>query len=428
MMKSQDAAVAADLDALMARVRDTIARRTGDAPPRVAAPASLDGFVSRQSELNNHIARAIASLSTQISALKDTCNALSSRPAPAAPAVDHPPAASASELERAVRAIRKTERALASLTAKLTQKDARRAAADRQRSARLTRLEQKLDQLAAACALLAPVSDTAGVALGRADAALAHFAVIEEKTVARLDEMRMRVLRAERASRPMLPAAPAAEADTQGTPAFDYFMFEHRFRGTGDDIRRRQAHYLERFAGRQHVLDVGCGRGEFLHVALTHGIGVTGVDASADMVAFCRDAGLPATHADLFDHLAGLPDCSLDGLFCAQVIEHLTPDDILRFVHLAAAKLRPGSPIVIETVNPHCPAALGNFFLDPTHVRPVPPLMLRFVLEQSLFAVNALRFTGAVAGHTGAESVDGLDPLPADASAYQDYAALAVRS
>jgi O-antigen chain-terminating methyltransferase len=210
--------------------------------------------------------------------------------------------------------------------------------------------------------------------------------------------------------------------------SFDYFMFEHRFRGTADDIRRRQSKYVELFAGRQHVVDLGCGRGEFLQLALQHGISITGVDMSEDMVSFCCDLGLPAIRDDLFRYLTAMADGSIDGIFCSQVVEHLEPDDILRLVHLAAPKLRSGSPLAIETVNPHCPLALGNFFLDPTHVRPVPPAMLQFMLEQEPFIVKSLMFSGPVPGHEGTDTLDARKALTAEISAYQDYAAVAVRS
>jgi SAM-dependent methyltransferase len=417
MIDQKDASVQVDLDALMERVRGTIARRRDKEPAAAPAPISLDGIIRRQTELNDVVVRAIAQFAAQIAELKQAASATAApvaQPGPAAPPVD------AKELKQTMDALRKVERSLAALAA-TTDKIARaaksRAAADRQRSARIAGIDTRLNDAAA-----------------KAEAALNHFGVVEEKAVARLDEMRMRVLRAERAAvRDRVEAPAAAREDVPASvlpsmPPFDYFMFEHRFRGTSDDIKRRQSKYLELFEGRQHVLDLGCGRGEFLQIALRHGIGVTGVDASEDMVAFCRDLGLPATRADLFEHLAGLPECSLDGIFCSQVLEHLEPRDLMRFVHLAATRLRPGAPIVIETVNPHCPLALGNFFLDPTHVRPVPPLLLRFVLEQSLFSVQTLRFTGPVPGHAGVDHVEGLEPMPAGIDAYQDYAALAVRT
>jgi 2-polyprenyl-3-methyl-5-hydroxy-6-metoxy-1,4-benzoquinol methylase len=292
-------------------------------------------------------------------------------------------------------------------------------------------LDAQSHRIDAVAERMAHISETADAARQRAATALAHFDVVEEKTTARFDEMRMRVLRAERAVREERGQAAASDvvggAAPRKAPAFDYFMFEHRFRGTGDDIRRRQTKYLELFAGRQNVLDLGCGRGEFLEIALEHGITASGVDSSDDMVAFCHDRGLPAVRSDLFAYLEGLPERSLDGIFCAQVIEHLQPDDIGRLIDLAAMKLRPGSPMVLETVNPHCPLALGNFFLDPTHVRPVPPLMLKFMLEQSLFTVDALRFLSPVPGHEGPAIVQGRDPVPAESHAYQDYAAVAVR-
>src|SRR5207248_7129412 len=137
-------------------------------------------------------------------------------------------------------------------------------------------------------------------------------------------------------------------------PPFDYFLFEHRFRGSRAEITRRQAVYLDCFLGRGRVLDLGCGRGEFVELLREHGVPAEGVDGDEDMVDYCRDRGLPVVRADLFDHLAGLPAASLDGVFAAQVIEHLPPERLWRLVHLCAAALKPGGALVFETINILC--------------------------------------------------------------------------
>ena len=101
--------------------------------------------------------------------------------------------------------------------------------------------------------------------------------------------------------------------------------------------------------------------------------------------------------ADVFDHLGALHDASLDGIFSAQLLEHLPPEQILRLIDLCTRKLKVGGVIVAETVNPSCQLALGNFYLDPTF-RPVPPAMLAFMLEQASFAVGQFAFSSPVPG------------------------------
>ena len=122
------------------------------------------------------------------------------------------------------------------------------------------------------------------------------------------------------------------------------------------------------------MLDVGCGRGEFLDLLAEAGIEATGVDADAGMVERCREKGHAGTvHGDALEHLRSLADGTLGAVFAAQVIEHLDPPDLHEFLALARAKLRPGGLLIAETVNPHSVAALKAFWVDPTHRHPLFP-------------------------------------------------------
>jgi SAM-dependent methyltransferase len=175
---------------------------------------------------------------------------------------------------------------------------------------------------------------------------------------------------------------------------FDYFLFEELYRGDEALITTRQKEYLELFRGRDDVLDVGCGRGEFLALLRDSGISAKGVESGTDQYLLCREKGLDVVEQDLFEYLESLPDESLGGLFSAQVIEHLAASDQLHFVSLAYRKTRPGSPVVFETINTQCVfAMMRNFFLDPTHVRPVHPETLKFAMESVEFHNVELRFS-----------------------------------
>jgi O-antigen chain-terminating methyltransferase len=160
-----------------------------------------------------------------------------------------------------------------------------------------------------------------------------------------------------------------------------YVGFEDQFRGSPDAIRARLLEYVPIFAGATDVLDVGCGRGEFLTLLREHGIGARGIDLNEAMVDICRDQGLDASTADVLTYLRGLPDASLGGLFAAQVVEHLQPGYLTHFLDAAFDKLRPGAPIVLETINPACWFAFFESFIrDITHVHPLHPDTLRFLL------------------------------------------------
>jgi len=166
----------------------------------------------------------------------------------------------------------------------------------------------------------------------------------------------------------------------------DYLKFEETFRGPSELIKKRQSVYLQYFKGKKRVLDLGCGRGEFLSLLKENNIGGYGIDSNGLMVAHCQRQGLEVILGDALEHLESLPDSSLDGLFAAQFIEHLPPERIPHFISLCYHKLQPASHLVIETINPKSLHALINhFYLDLTHTRPLLPLTLKFLLEVAGF-------------------------------------------
>jgi SAM-dependent methyltransferase len=165
-----------------------------------------------------------------------------------------------------------------------------------------------------------------------------------------------------------------------------YERFENRHRGSREEIRRRQEGYLELFKPGGSILDLGCGRGEFLELLRDRGFRGRGVDLNAQMISLCRDKGLETRRADVLEALAGTPDGSLDGIFSSQVIEHISAAHLERLAALAFAKLAPGGTAVLETINPASVFALVRiYFLDLSHRLPVHPLALQFLLESAGF-------------------------------------------
>jgi SAM-dependent methyltransferase len=186
---------------------------------------------------------------------------------------------------------------------------------------------------------------------------------------------------------PQRAAAPAAPgAGIARLNAYKYVGFEREFRGAPEVIRERLAAYAPYFDGARDVLDVGCGRGEFLELLRDRGISARGLELNPEMAEVCRARGLDVTEGDAAGYLESLPDASLGGLFAAQVVEHLEADYLLRFLELAYQRLRPGSTIVLETINVDSWSAFfGPYLRDITHVRPLPPDTLRFLLRASGF-------------------------------------------
>jgi len=215
--------------------------------------------------------------------------------------------------------------------------------------------------------------------------------------------------RAQVTAQPLREAAPASPAVAAAIP-FDYGRFAERFRGSEEYVKAGQQFYLPYFAGRQNVLDIGCGRGEFLEMLRDAGVTARGIDSSEESVALCRHKGLAAETADLFEYLARLPEASLDGIFCSQVVEHLPPERLPEMIRLCATRLARGGAIAIETPNPECLAIFAtHFYLDPTHHRPVPHPLLAFYLEEfGIGNIEVRRLSPAV------QSMPSLAQLPED--------------
>jgi SAM-dependent methyltransferase len=172
----------------------------------------------------------------------------------------------------------------------------------------------------------------------------------------------------------------------------DYFAFEARMRGSRELIRERQAPYVDEFRDRSPVLDIGCGRGEFLELLRDAGVEARGIDLDADMVEHCREEGLDVQRAEAVAYLPTLGDGSLGGIFCAHVVEHLAPPALFRLLELAAAKLRQRGLFVAETPNPLSLYALANFTSDLSHDKPLHPATLEFLARQAGFRETELRF------------------------------------
>jgi len=244
---------------------------------------------------------------------------------------------------------------------------------------------------------------------------------------------------------------PDARTASVDQDAHQYVGFEDRFRGSETDIRARLADYVPYFEGQSNVLDVGCGRGEFLALLKERGISAKGLDLNPEMIEVCRSRGLDAAAGDARSYLRGLQDESLGGLIAVQVVEHLQPPYLTEMLALAFDKLRPGGKIILETINPSCWVAFFESFIrDLTHVKPIHPETLQYLLQANGFSNVEIVYRAPIApegrlqkvtarpAHFGDTAPDALTELVSSFNrnvdrlndrmfSYQDFAAIGYR-
>jgi O-antigen chain-terminating methyltransferase len=237
-------------------------------------------------------------------------------------------------------------------------------------------------------------------------------------------------------------SAQPAVAVTQDALGHKYVGFEDQFRGTPEAIRERLSQYVGLFAGASDVLDIGCGRGEFLALLAEKGVSARGIDTNQAMVQVCRDKGLHADAADAVSFLRAQPGQSLGGLFAAQVVEHLEPSYLAALLDAAFAALRPGAPIVLETINAACWFAFFESYIrDITHVRPLHPDTLKYLLVATGFQRVEISYRVPYPDHEKLQPIplnpalgDSVETLNANVAkinqllfTYLDYAAIGYR-
>lgn len=212
-----------------------------------------------------------------------------------------------------------------------------------------------------------------------------------------------------------------------------YRALEDRFRGSRDLIRTRVSVYLpfitpliEHYPDAT-LLDLGCGRGEWLEIASSHGFAARGVEQDAGMLAASIEHGCDVVQGDALAFLESLPDESVTVVSAIHVIEHMDFDQLRKMVTEAHRVLHPGGIMILETPNPeNIVVATCNFYLDPTHRRPIPPSLLSFVSEYAGFVrIKTLRLQEPAELHLPDTQLELFNVL---ASASPDYAIVAQKA
>jgi len=166
-----------------------------------------------------------------------------------------------------------------------------------------------------------------------------------------------------------------------------YAAFEEHFRGSEDVIRTRLEYYIpvlkrcEPLTSGGRVVDIGCGRGEWLDVLADQGYERFGIDLNQHNVEASQARGHDAVLGDGLRWLQAQDSESLAVVSSFHVIEHLTFSQLNIFLVEALRVLKPGGMILLETPNPeNLVTGITHFYTDPTHLKPLPPAFTEFLL------------------------------------------------
>lgn len=226
---------------------------------------------------------------------------------------------------------------------------------------------------------------------------------------------------------------------SQAYDVIDYYAFENQFRGSREFIKDRQKMYVPYFKDCDRVLDLGSGRGEFLELLRENQIGAAGVEIYGPFVDYCRTRGQEIIQEDAVEYLKRQDTASCDGIFSAQLVEHIPIEQLVSLCRESYRVLEPGRALIIETPNPTCLSTHTNsFYMDPSHLKPVHPQMLEYLLKEAGFSSVQILYTEQsktgyrlplldVSGANVEEFNSGINYLSDIMFGSQDYAVIAVK-
>lgn len=262
----------------------------------------------------------------------------------------------------------------------------------------------------------------------------------ENEMKLRLSELRREVLFQQRRLSRFVMSTPCMPVPIENGRADDrldalYLSFEDRFRGDREDIKSRLVPYVEHIttAGAgdpgHPIVDLGCGRGEWLELLREKNLSAYGVDGNSMMIERTKGLGLDARCEDLLQHVNGLDDMCRSAVTAFHVVEHLPLNVLIDLLDEALRILIPGGMLILETPNPETMrVGATTFYNDPTHRHPIPPLVLQFMVQHRGFTeVEVIKRHPFTQGLLEAPTADA-ELLNRVLFGPQDYAVIARRS
>lgn len=171
-----------------------------------------------------------------------------------------------------------------------------------------------------------------------------------------------------------------------------YMGLEKYFRGSEEEIKQRQSQYKDKFqplkkvAGNKPVIDIGCGRGEFLALLKEWGVNSIGLDLNAEMVEQSTKNGHEAVQSDAVKWLYERETNSIAAITGFHIVEHIPFATLIPMFEACYRSLMRGGFVLFETPNPeNLNVGSCTFWMDPSHIQPIPPAMLEYAIKFSGF-------------------------------------------
>ena len=210
-----------------------------------------------------------------------------------------------------------------------------------------------------------------------------------------------------------------------------YASFQAQFRGQSEDVKESLKIYLpllKESGITSEILDIGCGRGEWLELLREAGMQARGVESNRVMIEVQRKRDLEIVDADALAYLHELPENSLHAITAFHFIEHLGLEELIELLHEVRRVLKPGGVVILETPNPkNLVVGACNFYSDPTHQRPLFPETLEFTLNHLGFVSTRVQYLHPVKGSPFEQADEGARTLHAWFFGPRDYAVLAYK-